>query len=122
MCLSLKILNLFGILSSWGSSNYRPSAPFLYDVASHVINRHFDDYYYYYCVGDGFKLFLAVGQFQNQSALGDQEMIIIIIIMLVTFQAVSCCRSVPKPERPGRPGDDYYYYYYVGDVSNCFLL
>ena len=24
------------MLSSWGSSNYRPSAPFLYEVASHV--------------------------------------------------------------------------------------
>ena len=31
-----KILNLFRTLSSWGSSNYRPSAPFLYGVASHV--------------------------------------------------------------------------------------
>ena len=29
-------LNLFRTLSSWGSSNYRPSAPFLYEVASHV--------------------------------------------------------------------------------------
>ena len=44
MCLSFKILNLFGILS--GSSNYRPSAPFLYEVASHVKNCHFGDYYY----------------------------------------------------------------------------
>ena len=35
-CLSFKILNLFRTLSSWGSSNYRPSAPFLYEVASHV--------------------------------------------------------------------------------------
>ena len=33
---SFKILNLFRTLSSWGSSNYRPSAPFLYEVASHV--------------------------------------------------------------------------------------
>ena len=48
MCLSFKILNLFGILSSWGSSNYRPSAPFLYEVASHVKNCYFGDYYYYY--------------------------------------------------------------------------
>ena len=31
--------------SSWGSSNYRPSAPFLYEVASHVKNCHFGDYY-----------------------------------------------------------------------------
>ena len=31
-----KILNLFRTLSSWGSSNYRPSALFLYKVASHV--------------------------------------------------------------------------------------
>ena len=36
------------MLSSWGSSNYRPSAPFLYEVASHVKNCHFGDYYYYY--------------------------------------------------------------------------
>ena len=34
-------LNSFGILSPWGSSNYRPSAPFLYEVASHVKNCHF---------------------------------------------------------------------------------
>ena len=46
--LSFKILNLFGILSSWGSSNHRRSAPFLYEVASRVKNRHFSDYYYYY--------------------------------------------------------------------------
>ncbi len=31
-----KIRNLFWTLSSWESSNYRPSAPFLYEVASHV--------------------------------------------------------------------------------------
>ena len=31
--LSLKILNLFRTLSSWGSGNYRPSSPFLYEVA-----------------------------------------------------------------------------------------
>ena len=29
-----------------GSSNCRPSAPFLYEVASHVKNCHFGDYYY----------------------------------------------------------------------------
>ena len=29
-----------------GSSNYRPSAPFLYEVASHVKNCHFGNYYY----------------------------------------------------------------------------
>ena len=47
MCLSFKILNLFGMLSPWGSSNYRPSAPFLHEVASHVKNCHFGNYYYY---------------------------------------------------------------------------
>ena len=31
-----KILNLFRTFSSWGSSHYRPSAPLLYEVASHV--------------------------------------------------------------------------------------
>ena len=36
ICLSFQILNLFRTLSSWGSGNYRPSAPFLYEVASHV--------------------------------------------------------------------------------------
>ena len=36
MCLSFKILNLFGILSRWGNSNYRPSALFFYEVASYV--------------------------------------------------------------------------------------
>ena len=46
MCLPFKILNLFGMLSSWGSSNYRPTAPFLYEVASHDKNCHFGDYYY----------------------------------------------------------------------------
>ena len=35
-CLSFQILNLFWTLSSWGSGNYRPSAPLLYEVASHV--------------------------------------------------------------------------------------
>ena len=35
-CLSFQILNLFRTLSSWGSGNYRPSAPLLYEVASHV--------------------------------------------------------------------------------------
>ena len=48
MCLSFKIRNLFGMLSSRGSSNYRPSAPFICEVASHVKNCHFGDYYYYY--------------------------------------------------------------------------
>ena len=47
MCLSFKILNLFGILSPRGSSNYRPSAPFLYEVANHVKNCRLGDYYYY---------------------------------------------------------------------------
>ena len=41
-------LNLFGMLSPWGSSNYRPSAPFLCEVASHVKNCHFGDYGYCY--------------------------------------------------------------------------
>ena len=41
-------MNLFGILSPRASSNYRPSAPFLYEVASHDKNCHFGDYYYYY--------------------------------------------------------------------------
>ena len=36
ICLSFQILNLFRTLSSWWSDNYRPSAPFLYEVASHV--------------------------------------------------------------------------------------
>ena len=35
-CLSFQILNLLRTLSSWGSGNYRPYAPFLYEVASHV--------------------------------------------------------------------------------------
>ena len=35
-CLSFQILNLFRTLSSWGSGNYRASAPLLYEVASHV--------------------------------------------------------------------------------------
>ena len=35
-CLSFQILNLFRTLSSWGSGNYMPSAPLLYEVASHV--------------------------------------------------------------------------------------
>ena len=43
-----KILNLFRTLSSWGSGNYRPSAPLLYEVASHVKNCHSGHYYYYY--------------------------------------------------------------------------
>ena len=43
-----KILNLFGILSSWWSSNHRPAAPFLYAAAGDVKNCHFDDYYYYW--------------------------------------------------------------------------
>ena len=34
--LSFQILNLFRTLSSWGSDNYRPSAPILYEVASQV--------------------------------------------------------------------------------------
>ena len=38
---------LFGMLSPWGSGNYRPYAPFLYEVASHVKNCHFGAYYYY---------------------------------------------------------------------------
>ena len=35
-CISFQILNLFRTLSSRGSGNYRPSAPLLYEVASHV--------------------------------------------------------------------------------------
>ena len=33
-CLSFQILNWFRTLSSWGSGNYSPSAPLLYEVAS----------------------------------------------------------------------------------------
>ena len=32
----------------WGSGNYRPLAPFLCEVASHVKNCHFGDYYCYF--------------------------------------------------------------------------
>ena len=35
-CLSFQILNLFRTLSSWGSITYKPSAPLLYEVSSHV--------------------------------------------------------------------------------------
>ena len=35
-CLSFKILNILRTLSSWASDHYRPSAPLLYEVASHV--------------------------------------------------------------------------------------
>ena len=52
-CLSFQILNLFITLSSWGSGNYRPSAPFLYEVASHDKNchsGHYCCYYYYYYI------------------------------------------------------------------------
>ena len=35
------------VILLWGSSNYRPSAPFLYEVASHVKNCDLGDYYYY---------------------------------------------------------------------------
>ena len=34
-------------LSSWGSGNYRPSAPFLYEVASTLNNCHSGHYYYF---------------------------------------------------------------------------
>ena len=34
--------------SSWGSIRLQPNAPFLYEVAGHVKNRHFGDYYYCY--------------------------------------------------------------------------
>ena len=34
---SFQILNIFRTLSSWGSDNYWPSAPLLYEVASHVL-------------------------------------------------------------------------------------
>ena len=44
--LSFKILNIFRTFSSWGSSNYRPSAPLLYEVASYVKNCHSGHYYY----------------------------------------------------------------------------
>ena len=36
----------FWIYLQWGSSNHRPSAPFLYEVASYVKNCRFGDYYY----------------------------------------------------------------------------
>ena len=35
---------IWNIVHAWGSSNYRPSAPFLYEVASHVKNYHFGNY------------------------------------------------------------------------------
>ena len=46
MCLSFKILNLFEILSR----NYRPylCLSSIDEVASHIKNCHFGDYYYYY--------------------------------------------------------------------------
>ncbi len=40
------ILYLFRTLSSCRSNNYRPSAPFLYEVASHVNNCHSGHYSY----------------------------------------------------------------------------
>ena len=36
ICISFPILNVFRTLSSWGSGNYRSSAPLLCEVASHV--------------------------------------------------------------------------------------
>ena len=41
ICLSFQILDLFRTLSSWGSGNYSPSAPLLYEVASHVKKQPF---------------------------------------------------------------------------------
>ena len=43
-CLSFQILNLFRTLSSRGSDNYKPSAPLLYEVASHVKQLPFRPY------------------------------------------------------------------------------
>ena len=45
ICISFQILNLFRTLSSWGSGNYWPSAPLLYEVASHVKQLPFGHYY-----------------------------------------------------------------------------
>ena len=42
LCLFFQILNLFRTLYSWGSGNYRPSAPLLCEVASHVKQLPFD--------------------------------------------------------------------------------
>ena len=64
-CLSFKILNLFRTLSSWGSSNYRPSAPFLYEVASHVKNCHSGHYYYYYYVEHTFHVSIMICTAEN---------------------------------------------------------
>ena len=61
ICLSFQILNLFRTLSSWGSINYRPSAPLLYEVASHVKNGHSGQYYYYIEIISP-RLFLKINQ------------------------------------------------------------
>ena len=44
ICLSFQILNLCRTLSSWGSINYRPSAPLLYEPAT-LKNCHSGQYY-----------------------------------------------------------------------------
>ena len=45
-----QILNLFRTLSSWGRGNYRPSAPLLYEVASHVKQQYCHSGHYYLSV------------------------------------------------------------------------
>ena len=56
-CIVFQIPNLFRMLSSWGGINCRPSAPSLYEVASHVKSCHFGRRY---CVvahqGSGMRL------------------------------------------------------------------
>ena len=45
--LSFQILNLFRTFSSWGSGNYRPSAPFLYGVAWATLKNCHSGHYFY---------------------------------------------------------------------------
>ena len=43
-CVYLHVYNKLSNIDSF----YRPSVPFLYEVANHVKNCHFGDYYYYF--------------------------------------------------------------------------
>ena len=98
ICLSFQILNLFRTLSSWGSIHYRPSAPLLYEVASHVKKkRHSGQYYYYYYYyyyrhsTSPFKCWRRVAS--NTSGLEDED------VSVVTVDA-GCEKKIPTSSLP----------------------
>ena len=91
----------FRTLSSWGSGNYRPSAPLLYEVASHVKQLPFGHYYYYY-IEQGRQSFLLSPtrrSLQVKDAVTCKRQITPVFCVILKTR---CCRRIVKLIHPNR--------------------